>query len=94
MDNPFLTSYGPVDVDSDGDGDNADVFPNDPSESADADGAGDNADQNDASDISLTVIINGSDNGVENTIGADGVTLADLINTASAECANGVLNHG
>jgi cobalamin biosynthesis Mg chelatase CobN len=77
-------------------GDISDVFPTDPLESADADGdgIGNNADQNDASVVTPTVIIEGIDSGVVNSVDANGITLADLILEASANCASSLRNHG
>ena len=85
-----------VDSDGDGVGDNGDAFPNDPNETADSDGdgVGDNADQNDDSDLSPTVSINGNDSGVNNTLFEDGYSLADLVGAASASCSESTRNHG
>lgn len=85
-----------TDSDGDGVGDNGDVFPSDPTESADADhdGVGDNTDQNDASDLSATVSIGGVDSGVENSLYANGETLADLITSIVNQCVGEASNHG
>ena len=85
-------------IDSDGDlvCDGSDAYPNNPNESADSDGdgVGDNADQNDDSDLSPTVWINGNDSGVDNPLFEDGRTLADMVGTASVSCKEEARNHG
>ena len=85
-----------ADSDGDGVGNNADVFPNDATETADADGdgVGNNADQNDSSDLSATVVIDGNNSGVANGLVSNGLTLADLINAAATECKATAKNHG
>lgn len=85
-----------ADTDGDGVGNNGDVFPNDATESADADGdgVGNNADQNDSSDLSATVSIDGNNSGVANPLVSNGQTLADIINTAGTECKATAKNHG
>lgn len=85
-----------ADTDDDGVGNNSDVFPNDPSEwsDADGDGVGDNKDVNDASNLSLVVLVGGVDSGVGNVIFENGVTLADLMDGAVAECSQDVRSHG
>jgi hypothetical protein len=57
---------------------------------ADGDGVPDNVDQCTHSDLSTTVVIDGCNSGVTNTLFATGCTIADLI----AECADGASNHG
>ncbi|MDX1491315.1 MAG: hypothetical protein R3332_08510 [Pseudohongiellaceae bacterium] len=85
-----------TDTDGDGVGDNGDAFPTDPNESSDldGDGVGDNADVNDASDLSATVSVEGSDSGVANILLADGQTIADIVVASSEECKAGAKNHG
>lgn len=56
----------------------------------DGDGIADDDDACPNSDLSPTVVIDGCDSGVDNTLGADGCTISDLI----GECADGVSNHG
>ncbi len=56
----------------------------------DGDGIPDDEDACPDSDLSPTVVIDGCDSGVDNSLGADGCTLSDLI----GECAEGVGNHG
>ena len=56
----------------------------------DGDGIEDDLDACPNSDLSPTIVIDGCDSGVDNTLGADGCTLSDLI----GECAVGVNNHG
>ncbi len=56
----------------------------------DGDGIEDDLDACPNSDLSPTIVIDGCDSGVDNTLGADGCTLSDLI----GECAIGVRNHG
>ncbi len=85
-----------VDSDGDGVGNNSDVFPNNASESADTDGdgIGNNADQNDNSDLSATVSIDGNGSSVVNTLQANGLTIADITTAASVQCKVGAKNHG
>ena len=142
LDNPFLTQFGPVVVDTDGDGvadeedafpmdpaesvdtdgdgvgdnsdafpadpaesvdtdgdgigDNSDAFPADPAESVDTDGdgVGDDADLIDSSILTPTVIIQGTDSGVANTVNSSGISLADLILYADFNCGEDAKNHG
>lgn len=98
LDNPFLTQFGPVVVDTDGDGvaDEEDAFPMDPAESVDTDGdgVGDNADLIDSSILTPTVIIQGTDSGVVNTVNSSGISLADLILYADFNCGEDAKNHG
>ena len=56
----------------------------------DGDGIPDDEDACPTSDLSATVVIDGCDSGVDNSLGADGCTVSDLI----GECAQGVRNHG
>jgi hypothetical protein len=56
----------------------------------DDDGVPDTGDQCSNSDLSPTVVIDGCDSGVPNTIFPSGCTFADLI----AACAEGARNHG
>ncbi len=56
----------------------------------DGDGIPDDEDACPDSELSLTVVIDGCDSGVENMLFDDGCTMADLI----AECADGASNHG
>ncbi len=56
----------------------------------DGDGIEDDDDACPESDLSPTVVIDGCDSGVDNTLGDDGCTISDLI----GECAAGVRNHG
>lgn len=56
----------------------------------DGDGIPDDDDACPDSDLSPTVVIDGCDSGVDNTLGADGCTISDLV----GECADGVSNHG
>lgn len=56
----------------------------------DGDGIPDDEDACPESDLSPTVVIDGCDSGVDNSLGADGCTISDLI----GECAEGVRNHG
>ncbi|MGB4247588.1 MAG: hypothetical protein WBJ75_07705 [Pseudohongiellaceae bacterium] len=85
-----------ADADGDGVGDNGDAFPNDATESADADGdgVGNNADQNDSSDLSATVVIDGNNSGVTNSLVSNGQTLADIINAEATVCKATAKNHG
>lgn len=89
---PFLTRVFPildnvvlvsnvVDTDGDGVGDNSDAFPLDPTEWADSDGDGfgDNSDTCINSDLSPTVVIDGINTGVPNTLLEDGCTITDMI---------------
>jgi hypothetical protein len=50
----------------------------------------DNADDCPDSDLSATVVIDGRNSGVTNTLFQSGCTISDLI----AECAGGASNHG
>lgn len=86
-----------TDSDNDGVADEDDTFPNDPAETADSDndGVGDNADQNDGSILTATVIIGGVDSGIANTVGANGVSLADQVTAAAGSCTTTTpKNHG
>lgn len=56
----------------------------------DGDGIPDDDDACPNSDLTLTVVIDGCDSGVDNSLGADGCTISDLV----GECAVGVSNHG
>ncbi len=56
----------------------------------DLDGVTDDVDQCLTSDLSATVVIDGCDSGVANTLFTSGCTLSDLI----AQCAVGAKNHG
>ena len=56
----------------------------------DGDGIPDDDDACPNSDLSATVVIDGCDSGVDNSLGVDGCNITDLI----AECADGVSNHG
>jgi hypothetical protein len=56
----------------------------------DGDGIADDDDACPNTDLAPTVVIDGCDSGVDNTLGADGCTISDLI----GECADGVSNHG
>ncbi|MCB1276686.1 MAG: hypothetical protein KDL09_08905 [Prosthecobacter sp.] len=79
-----------ADTDGDGVGDNGDAFPLDPTESVDTDGdgVGDNADACDTSDLSLTVVIDGTDTFVFNELFDDGCTITDLIVDLAASAGN------
>jgi len=57
---------------------------------ADGDGIPDDQDNCPLSDLEATIIIDGCNSGVANTLFDDGCTMSDLI----AECAEGVKNHG
>jgi hypothetical protein len=57
---------------------------------SDGDGVPDDTDECPNSDLSPTVVIDGCDSGVPNTLFADGCTISDLI----AHCAAGANNHG
>ena len=85
-----------VDTDGDGVGDNGDAFPNDPNESADSDGdgVGDNGDPYPNSDPSPTVIVGGTETGIENRVTSPGTTLSDLVNASADGCLAGARNHG
>jgi hypothetical protein len=56
----------------------------------DGDGVPDDDDACADSDVGATVVIDGCDSGVANTVGDDGCTVADLVEP----CADGVRNHG
>jgi hypothetical protein len=56
----------------------------------DGDGVPDDVDACPASDLSATVVIDGCDSGVINSLGTDGCTISDL----AAMCADGTKNHG
>jgi hypothetical protein len=56
----------------------------------DSDGIADNEDQCPNSELSATVVIDGCDSGVPNTVFPSGCTIPDLI----ATCAEGARNHG
>lgn len=56
----------------------------------DGDGIADDDDACPSSDLSATVVIDGCDSGVDNTLGADGCTLSDLVGM----CVEGAKNHG
>jgi hypothetical protein len=91
-----LNSTESVDSDGDGVGDNSDAFPLNPTESVDSDGdgVGDNADLIDSSILTPTVIIQGMDSGVVNTVNSSGISLADLILYADFNCSEDAKNHG
>lgn len=57
---------------------------------SDGDGVNDDVDDCLDSDLSETVVIDECDSGVENTLLANGCTIADLIN----QCMEGAVNHG
>ena len=57
---------------------------------SDGDGVADDVDCNPYSDLNLTVVFEGCDSGVSNTLFADGCTIADLTHA----CADGTINHG
>lgn len=57
---------------------------------SDGDGIADDDDACPDSDLGLTVVIDGCDSGVDNTLGSDGCTLSDLVGL----CAVGAKNHG
>ena len=61
---------------------------------SDGDGILDGMDQNNFSDTNPTVILNGVDSGVLNTVDSEGITLADLINEGANACAGNARNHG
>jgi hypothetical protein len=61
-----------------------------PAEDSDGDGIPDNEDECPNSDLSTTVIIDGCNTGVPNTLFPSGCTISDLI----VECAEGASNHG
>jgi hypothetical protein len=85
-----------ADSDGDGVGDNGDAFPNDPNETTDSDGdgVGDNGDPYPNSDTSPTVIVGGTNTGVENRETGPGTTLSDLVNASADSCGAGAKNHG
>jgi hypothetical protein len=56
----------------------------------DDDGVPDNVDQCPNSDLSPTVVIDGCNSGVTNTLFPTGCTISDLLTA----CANGASNHG
>ena len=60
----------------------------------DADGIPDDEDQCASSDLSLSVIINGVDTGIQNTANPAGCTFADLIVEMIEECLVDAKNHG
>ena len=78
------------DTDGDGIADACDACPNDPANDADGDGICGDVDQCPNSDLSATVVIDGCDSGVANTLSPNGCTISDRI----ANCAVGVKRHG
>ena len=65
-----------------------------PPPDTDGDGITDDVDQCPTSDLSATVVIDGSDTGITNILFGTGCTLADVINEKIDECAANAKNHG
>ena len=78
------------DADGDGIADACDACPNDAANDADGDGVCGDVDQCPNSNLSATVVIEGCDSGVANTVSLNGCSISDRI----AQCAVGVKRHG